>query len=565
LWGETISVQLGPEDSTAKFPSGLHESTRGESTEKRRRALLADPEKFILHYFSHKIAKLEDFHKDLIHTALNHSRSLILYPAAHGKTTLISTILPIYALCCDPNIRIIIIARNYKDASAIMNAIHYELLDNQDLVEDFGPFHDPDNKIKPWSVNRITIKKSTRRDPRATIEIFGSGGNLLGKRADWVICDDVVTEKNSATDVQRETIKEWFNLGVSTVPEWGKSRLTVVGTLFDPQDLYHDIIELRSPDTGENIYAIRHHDAIVDDEKQETLWPEKWPWARLMIEKASIGTLQFNKRYRNVAVDPSRMVFREEYIRGGYANRRRYPGCIDKNYTIGELDPSWRVACGFDPAVGASRSSKFCALLAIAQGSCIHHEKCYWVVDISRDQLTLPQQMNLVLETHKKYDAVLSRVEANSYQAGLYQAIEAKMVETGEMFRVEPHYTSRTNKPDPETGVQSMSRWFEDGKVHIPWRELSDQHRMQILVDELIIYPSGRTGATSDTVMAFWFAWKALEETMPKYASFNRLKKPLLRKNPAGKRNTILNPHYRDRHIDHREGFSIGDDVTVPG
>jgi hypothetical protein len=110
---------------------------------------------------------------------------------------------------------------------------------------------------------------------------------------------------------------------------------------------------------------------------------------------------------------------------------------------------------------------------------------------------------------------------------------------------MEPHYTSRTNKPDPEVGVASMSRWFEDGKVHIPWKNLSDQHRMQQLVDELIQYP----GRTTDTVMAFWFAWKALEETAPKYISFNRLKRPLLANRTPGRRK-VKNPYYeRDEFV----------------
>lgn len=527
------------ENGEAERPSGLHGESRGELSDKRRDALLEDPCKFILHYFPHRITELEHFHKDLIETSLGFPRSLILYPAAHGKTTLISTLLPIYALCKDPNIRIILIAKNHRDAVATMNSIHYELEDNADLVDDFGPFRDADSKVKPWSTSRITVKKSTRRDPRATIEVYGQGGNLFGKRADWLICDDVVTEKNSASETQREAVKEWFNLGVSTVPEYEDSKLTVVGTLFDPNDLYHDILGLQDPETGKGVYEVRHNDAIVDDEAHLTLWPAKWPWARLMREKATIGTLQFNKRYRNVAVDPSRMAFREEYVRGGWLNKRQYPGCIDKAYTIGELDRTWRVACGFDPAVGASRSSKFCAHITLAQGACVHHEKCYWVVDVSRDQLTLPQQVNLCIAQHKLYDAFLSRVEANSYQQGLFQAIEHKMQEQGEMLKMEPHYTSRTNKPDPEVGVASMSRWFEDGKVHIPWRQLSDQHRMQQLVDELIQYP----GRTTDTVMAFWFAWKALEETAPKYMSFNRLKRPLLKHGTPGRRK-VRNPWY---------------------
>jgi len=504
--------------------------------------LLADPAKFILFYFPHRIEKLEPFHEELIRISTTESRSLILYPAAHGKTTLISTLLPIWAICKDPNVRISIIARNSQDARSIMRAIQYELLANTDLIEDFGPFQDKDDKTKPWSTEQIKIMDCTRRDPRATIEVFGQGGNVLGHRADWVICDDVVTEKNSATEQNRHSLKEWFTLGVSTMPEHTDSRLTVVGTLFDPQDLYHDIIDLRDPYTGEESYNTSRFSAILDHEEHRTLWEERWPWKRLMIEKAQLGTLQFNKRYCNVAVDPSMMFCREEYLTGGYIGKTKYPGCLDREWQVGGKEDTWRLAAGFDPAVGSTRSAKFCAHLILAERTDCPvegHTRCFQVVDLVRDQMTLPQQVELILSQHREFGVDTSVIEANSYQQGLYQAVETKMNELGEAFRINPHYTSRTNKPDPITGVQSMSRWFEDGKIHIPWKTTIDQHRLRQLYDELVQFP----GRTTDTVMAFWFAWKALQDSRPAWEATSYLKRPVLPQQRSSRR-SILNPYY---------------------
>ena len=129
--------------------------------------------------------------------------------------------------------------------------------------------------------------------------------------------------------------------------------------------------------------------------------------------------------------------------------------------------------------------------------------------------MTLPQQVEMILSKHEKYDLNKSIIEANSYQAGLYQAVQHKMGETGARYAVEPHYTSRTNKPDPELGVQAMSPNFENGEVHIPWGNPASQRKMQFLVDELVQYP----GRTTDTVMATWYAWKQLQESAPKFHS----------------------------------------------
>jgi hypothetical protein len=157
---------------------------------------------------------------------------------------------------------------------------------------------------------------------------------------------------------------------------------------------------------------------------------------------------------------------------------------------------------GFDPAVGATRSAKFCAHLTFGEGSCKDHERCYWVIDLERDQLTLPQQVDMIIAKHEEYDCMPRSVEANSYQIGL-PGDRAEDGRAGVRVPVEPHYTTRTNKPDPETGVQAMSPWFERARSTSRGVTRTRSGRCAV-VDELIQYP----GRTTDTVMAFWFAWR---------------------------------------------------------
>jgi hypothetical protein len=509
-----------------------------------KQVLLDNPDLFILRYFSDKISKLEDFHRRLIDSATNKSRALILYPAAHGKTTIVSTMLPIWALCKDPNIRIAIIAKNDDEAQNIMSAIQAELVDNDELVRDFGPFRPEPDSAKPWALGRFSVAKRTRRHKSATVIVFGANSkSALGYRTDWTIVDDVVDEKNSATPTQREKIKNWFDLAVITGPERLSSRLTVVGTRFDPNDLYGDLLEGINPESGKHLWHLQKEDAVVDEENHKTLWEEVWPWLRLMERKAEIGTLSFNKRYRNIAIDESRMVFREEYVRGQWIGTTKYPGCLDRNFKVGERGDNWRLIAGFDPAVGSGRSAKFCAHMVVGLASCRDHERCFWVVDIERAQMTLPQQVDLILRKHQEYKLFKSVVEANSYQQGLLQALEHKMEERGEVLSIEPHYTTRTNKPDPEIGVGSMSSWFEKGMVHIPWADPFSQRKMQQFVDELIMYPDSRT---TDTVLGFWFAWKTLQESAPKFGSYNRLAKTRTWAKISPGWRSIPNPYYAE-------------------
>lgn len=491
-----------------------------------RRTLLDNPDLFIVTYFPDEIKKLEPFHRRLIRTATQEPRGLILYPAGHGKTTLVSICLPIWAICRNPDIRIGIIAKNEIDAKGIMRDIHSKLLGNRRLIEDFGPFYDADDPAKAWTIERIDVAKGKMRK-EGSIQMYGSKGNVLGKRFDWVICDDVVTDKNSATELQRIQMREWFNLGVATMPEYPEaqegheqSRLTVIGTLFHPEDLYNDLRDLRDVYTEKPLYATQREDAIVDEDLKTPLWPAKWSWDALMQMKQLTGTLDFNKRYRNIAVDASRRVFREEYLRGGRVGREDYPGCLDESYRAGDWDESWRRVGGFDPALGYSKVAKYSAHIVLGLGTCQLHERCFWVVDLKREQFTQPQQVDLIIDQHEEFELHSTVIEVNGYQLGLEQVVKQRLTEMGKAFTIEPHHTSRNNKPDPEIGVSGMSAMFERGLIHIPWGDAHSRRVMMPLVDELIEWPGGRT---SDTVMALWFAWKRMKETAPKFGSFNRL------------------------------------------
>jgi tRNA G10 N-methylase Trm11 len=84
--------------------------------------------------------------------------------------------------------------------------------------------------------------------------------------------------------------------------------------------------------------------------------------------------------------------------------------------------------------------------------------------------------------------------------------------------------------------------------VHIPYGNPESMKKMQILVDELIQYPSGRT---TDTVMAFWFAWRAAQQGLNRMRVVNRLhdgeNKAFWRK--ASKRRTLKNPYYEGVNV----------------
>ena len=504
--------------------------------------LLLEPgneEAFLYRYFPNELEeKLEGFHLRLIETALTEPRSLVLFPAGHGKTTLISCLLPILALCRTPNIRIVIICKNEDEAKAVMNTIRAQLSDNEQLIRDFGPFvPDPDSG-KRWTTTWIDVAKRTLISKSPTIAAFGSGAkNVLGHRSDWVICDDVVTEKNASTEEQRRDMLDWYTTSVETSPEKKRGdhgRITTVGTMFHPHDLYR-AIQLKRKSDGTAVYKFHREDAILDEATEQVLWPTRWTWQELMDLKYDIGTLSFNKRYRNKPVDESEQHFKEDWVRG----MPPFRGCLDRERDVNQIEEHWRIYQSFDPAVGKSKSAKFCGHIVFGIDPEFPDELN--LIEIHRAQLTVPQQARVIVEKALAYQNMMtSVVETNAYQKGLEQVINDLCEREGVTINVTGHTTGR-NKQDPEIGVAALSPLLENGKIRFPYKSESSRRASEMLIQEMIEYPFYDY---SDLLMALWMGWLKARNSISPFKAGNRLDARHIARRRHGK-HIVRNPAYQ--------------------
>lgn len=489
---------------------------------------------------------LEDFHLRLIATALYEPRGMVLYPAAHGKTTLIGSLLPILEMIRDPDIRIVGVFKNETEALGVIATVKAELSENDLLIEDYGPFVPDDNDPRrPWKADWISVRQRQRIAKEPSYAVFGSGAkNVLGHRTDWIICDDVVTEKNSSTPDQREHMLTWYKEAVETSPEKKiageiAGRITTVGTMFHPKDLY-DSIRRKVDRNGAARYVMQREDAIADEETQRTLWPARYTWDDLMDMRADMGTLSFNRRMRNRPVDESMQPFREVYITGNES----YPGCFDPDRVMGVYEGDWRIFQSLDPAVGASKNAKFVGHVVFGIPPETPEQRV--LIEVSRLQLTVPQQKDLIIDTALRYpNMVMSVIETNGYQKGLEQIINDDLAERGLTLRIEPHITSGQNKLDPEIGLMGLAPMLENGRIRFPMGNPESRRRSMLLAEEFIEYPFF---AYTDLMMALWFGILKSNIAIPNYKSFNRLSNMGSMYSPrkkGSKRRTVSNPWFR--------------------
>lgn len=100
----------------------------------------------------------------------------------------------ILEICANPNIRIILIMKTFEDAKAYCDLIRHELVDNTKLVEDFGPF-----VSDKWTSEAFNVAGRQISDPHYTLEVFGTGGKVLGHRC--VTPESLVVTSNGCVPV----------------------------------------------------------------------------------------------------------------------------------------------------------------------------------------------------------------------------------------------------------------------------------------------------------------------------------------------------------------------------
>jgi phage terminase large subunit-like protein len=248
------------------------------------------------------------------------------------------------------------------------------------------------------------------------------------------------------------------------------------------------------------------YDAIAEEDEDgawhRSLWPAKWPVESLLHRQKEIGTLQFDKNYRNRVLGDANSKFPMKWFDGGEG---KFRGCFDLDGHI--VDTHWtdevRKIIAVDLASGQSEASAYFVALVVA----LDDRGDFHILNMVRDRLPFPDQVRTVIELHDRFYPEAVIVESNAYQQAMVDAIPAQ----APRVPVLPHMTWLQHH-DPEHGVMMLQPLIEAGRIRFPMGDPTSQALSEIIISEL-----NRFGVAKfkDTVMALWFAVSRLvsEET----------------------------------------------------
>lgn len=472
-------------------------------------------------------------------------------PPGSGKSTLFTCDIPCWLIAKDRTIRIQIGSRTERQARMYVSRIKRALERDAPmraaaddlakgvafdadacLQDDFGAFK-PEGRSDIWRAEALVVRQLDGvqlDDKEQTVSAWGQDSGFLGGRYDVVIWDDLVDKKNMKSDESRESIKEWWDGEAETRLEPG-GLLLLQGQRIKSNDLYRYCLDKRNIDETPKyrhvVYKAHNeeicngqHDAITKPWPESCLLdPHRLPWRHLETLKHN-NPRSFEIMYQQQDGDIVGGLVDPMWITGGVdADGYGAPGCLDKQRTM--LDPPENLLDGAGWSfitVDPSPTEWWGIIWWLYDPESGNR----YIIDIHKRRLNPEQFLSMDLDSREfsglvedmYREAIHLRipishiiVEVNAAQRWLLSQphVQRWSAVTGIAFV--PHTTS-VNKADPKYGLESIGDLFRQGRIRIPWGDLTSRQKSQHLIEEATRYPDYDT---TDLIMSTWFGKLAVE------------------------------------------------------
>jgi len=366
-------------------------------------------------------------------------RLAISCPPGHGKSTLLQAF---GGLFLGRNGRRRLLCMAAAESLAKRNS-----RDTQALVEaDEWPF---DVRIKTDSVLDWTLNKG------GEVHAIGYGGTVTGFRAEGIIVDDL--QKDSGTEQSRKDYEKWFRGVLSTRLE-PNGWCVYIATRWHDADVPGRLAEGESADQWAfvNLPAIAGKSDPLGRAPGEALWPERWPVEALLSIKAEVGSSQFSSQYMGEPVPAEGNLVKRDWL--------RYDATFPPEFD--------RVVLAIDSASKTGVANDWSAVAAVGVKS-----NQFYVLDMIRQKVELPQLMRLAVNAYEKHSPSRVYVEDTSNGTGLIQSLRQNTRLPVVAVKVKGSKISR---------VEGVVGLFESGRVHFP----AEASWMPAFEDELLRFPA---------------------------------------------------------------------------
>lgn len=491
-------------------------------------------------------------------------------PPGSGKSTLFVNDIPLWLICRDRTIRILVGSSTSRLASQYTGRIRRMLErtrplpagnDREEaegcLAIDYGRFK-PDTGADIWRKEEFTVlasldingdgSESAVEDKEPTCSAYGMDSEFLGARANLVVWDDLVTSKVLRSLDAIENQREWWGNEAETRVEPGGA-LILQGQRLGANDLYRHVLDMQlgtevdtdtdNPKYRHVIYPA-HFEVLCEQDHGPDAKPYPAgclldPWRLPWQGKNGLLTIQRNRMekyrvvYQQEDVDPDNVLVLPVWVNGGKGpDGIEYQGCWDNHrgfaHTKDDLPKGlaqpWYSICSVDPSPTMYWAIEWWLYHPASEQR--------FLLDIHRAKMDAPDLLDWN-ENYKTFHGIMEDwqtrstnlgipithwvVEQNAAQRFLLQYDHIKRWVRLHGTNIYPHNTVASNKLDPDYGIQMLQNRYRYGNVRLPGLTGNWSSARAVvtntLVKEATRYPD--KGTTDDCLMGQWMFEHSLQ------------------------------------------------------
>ena len=513
MMSESILESILAGDSTGK--SGGVSFSNQSDKERCRYSFLEFIKTYLWDHEREDWDKLCEFHNDIasrledivLHHKKEKTHTCYVSPRGHMKSFFASYAFPLWCIAYKHTRNILIVTSEGSLGRQFIIDIRQFIEDNEKFINDFG-----DLRGKTiWTTDKIACRNSVCVSTKGS-EMATRGVKILGVRPTVVVCDDILSEKNSSNADQRQKLYDWYNKVLMPCGEKYCS-VFVIGTILndacllykmltDPQfsdyytkkyqavmqysdsPLWDDWLDARNDLSNPN--RIADADKIYFKNKKAMNKGTKILWDRfedtylnLMKEKQRIGDEAWATEMMNDGLLESSREIKEEWITRNFYVPEDMPKITD-------------VWIGIDAAATAKRRSDDSAIVVL--GKC--EDNYFRILDTySRKVNTDVLIDQMILYAIQYFDVLRAvRTEDVVFQILLKDLMEKKAVECNLYLPFDP--IKPPTMHDKEFKLRSLIMPIRNN--YIKFRREDKK-----LLEELRRFPKG---ASDNLLDALWLA-----------------------------------------------------------
>lgn len=387
-------------------------------------------------------------------------KKLLMLPRGHLKSSIVTVGLPIWLLCHDPTLRILIDNEVAKNSRLFLANIKQHI--ENERVKQLMTLANGEYPLKPqydiaggWTDSTIRLESNKTKEP--SIMTAGIDTAVTGMHFDVIIMDDLVSPENTTTPDQMQKTLDHFRMAYSLLEPGGL--LVVVGTRYKLDDLYSHLLK---DDTFDKLIK----PAISPD--GDILFPKKFSKGRLEALKKAQGNA-FYSQYMLTPIGGDNVIFKREDIKE-FDDINEIPSNVNTFITI-------------DLAISQKETADYTVLLV----SQIDENGHIWLPEMVRGRFKPNDTLDHLFRLVDKYHPMKVGIESVAFQKSMIYFAKDEMQRRGKFFHIEELKPDR----DKIRRAYALQPYVENGAVHI-------HSSLQTLIDELVTFPHAKHDDTVD-------------------------------------------------------------------